>query len=73
MGARLPKKLLPIFAYNMTAYADAAVRAGATHAALARAANMTKSHWSELIKGIFRTRQSGLPCALPKSCACLYL
>jgi len=51
MGATLPKKLLPIFAYNMAAYAAAAVRAGTTHAALARAANMTKSHWSELING----------------------
>jgi hypothetical protein len=51
MGARLPKKLLPIFACNMAAYAAAAVRAGATHAALAKAAKIPKSHWSELING----------------------
>lgn len=51
MGARLPKKLLPIFAENMTAYAAAAVRAGKTHSALAKAAKMPKSHWSELING----------------------
>lgn len=44
-------KLLPLFAYNMTTYQEAAKEAGFNRTACAAIARMSKAQWSQLLNG----------------------
>lgn len=44
-------KTLPLFAYNMTAYQEAAKEAGFNRSACAEMARMSKAQWSQLANG----------------------
>jgi transcriptional regulator with XRE-family HTH domain len=49
---RKKKSLLPVFAYNMTAYQNALDDfCGLPRTVLARRANMSKGQWSDLLNG----------------------